>query len=262
MAHLSLRGAVEAERFAEAAWQRVVVPVADILISPAGRRDRQLLLGARVEVLEVAEGHAFVRAERDGHVGYMAEACLGPDAVATHWVAAPASHLYPAADIKQRELGRLSLGARVRVVAEHGRFVELDSGAFLFARHLRALGDWAQDPVAVAEGFLGTPYLWGGNSRDGIDCSGLVQAAQNACGIACPSDSDLQWAGFGQRLEPGVALRRGDLVFWKGHVALLSDPETILHSNGNAMSTCYEGLAAALLRIAAAEGPELGFKRV
>ncbi len=126
--------------------------------------------------------------------------------------------------------------------------------------HLRALGEWCQDPVAVAEMFLGTPYLWGGNSRDGIDCSGLVQAALLACGRDCPGDSDQQ-AGIGTELAEGDALRRGDLVFWKGHVAMVVDGDRLIHANGHSMSVAHEGIAACIERIAAAGGGPVTARR-
>lgn len=263
VAHVSMQGLVAAGQFVRGSWRRITAPVADLLARPNGPRDRQLLLGARVLVLEETEGHAFVQAERDGYVGYIAVSALGPDAAATHWVSAPATHLYPAPSIKERELAPLSLGARLTIVAEHGRFSQTDAGAFVISRHLRKLGDWAGDPVAVAESLLGTPYLWGGDSRWGIDCSGLVQLSVQAGGLPCPADSDLQQAGLGQRLAPTDTPRRGDLVFWKGHVAFVSGPDRIVHANGHTMSVCEEGLQAAIDRIAAAgDGQVTALKRI
>lgn len=263
VAHESLRGRVEAGRYVRGHWQRVTAPVADILSRPYGPRDRQLLFGERVLVLDEVDGHAFLRAERDGYVGYVATGALGPDGHATHWLHAPASHLYPAPDIKQRELGLLSLGSRLTIVAEHGKFAETDTGAFVHARHISPLSARATDPVLVAESFLGTPYLWGGDSRQGIDCSGLVQAAFLACGIPCPADSDLQEEDFGRPLDEDEALQRGDMIFWKGHVALVAGPDRILHANGHDMAVAFEGLQAAINRIAdQGEGPVTARKRV
>lgn len=263
VAHVSLQGLVTAERFVPGRWHRVIAPVADLLIRPNGPRDRQLLFGARVLVLEEFEGHAFLQAERDGYVGYVGLGALGPDAQASHWVNAPATHLYPEPSIKARDAARLSMGARLTIVAEHGKFVETAEGQFAIARHLRPLGNWAADPVAVAESMLGTPYLWGGDSRDGIDCSGLVQLSLCACGIACPPDSDLQQARLGQPLAAGERPRRGDLVFWKGHVAFVSGPDRIIHANGTAMAVAEEGLQEATDRIAAlGEGTVTAMKRI
>jgi len=263
VAHVSLQGLVSAERFVPGRWHRVIAPVADLLIRPNGPRDRQLLFGARVLVLEEFEGHAFLQAERDGYVGYVALGALGADAQASHWVSAPATHLYPEPSIKAREAARLSMGARLTIVAEHGKSAETAEGQCAISRHLRPLGSWAVGPVAVAESMLGTPYLWGGDSRDGIDCSGLVQLSLCACGIDCPADSDLQQARLGQPLATGERPRRGDLVFWKGHVAFVSGPDRIIHANGTAMAVAEEGLQEATDRIAAlGEGPVTAMKRI
>ena len=132
------------------------------------------------------------------------------------------------------------------------------AGGFVPWPHLRAVGDWLDDPVAVAEGLLGTPYLWGGNSRAGIDCSGLMQVAFAACGVTLPGDSDLQEA-VGAEVQG--ALRRGDLVFWKGHVALVVDEARLIHANGFTMSVAYEDTAACIARIAV-EGPVTSRRRV
>ena len=262
VAHVSLRGQVEAERFVAGRWQRVTAPVADILSRPHGRRDRQLQYGERVLAMDEVDGHSFLQAERDGYVGYVATAALGPDGTPTHWVQAAATHLYPAPDIKRHDAALLSLGARLTVVADHGRFVETDAGLFAYARHLDPLSARASDPVAVAERLLGTPYLWGGDSRLGIDCSGLVQMAFRACGIPCPADSDLQQAGFGRTLAEDEPLERGDLLFWRGHVALVAGPDRLLHANGHDMAVAYEGLRAAVARIdAQGEGPVTARKR-
>lgn len=251
VAHVSLRGQVTAKRYVEGEPARIAVPLTDLLAAPGGARDRQLTLGARVLVLDRQAGHAFVRSDRDGYVGYVTEDALGPDLPTTHWIAAPAAHLYPAPDLKQREIAMLSLGVELRVTGAAGQFLETPAG-FVPATHLRALDDRPTDPVTVATLFLGTPYLWGGNSRFGIDCSGLVQAAHLACGIPCPGDTDLQQARLGHPLPKGAALQRGDLIFWKGHVALMVDAETILHANAHRMMVNTEGYEAAVARIAAA----------
>ena len=150
------------------------------------------------------------------------------------------------------------MGARVEVLGQIDKWAETPVG-YVPRSHLRALGDWLADPVSVAEKFLGTPYLWGGNSRAGIDCSGLVQAAFAACGIAVPGDSDLQQAVGAEVQGP---LQRGDLVFWKGHVALVVDGDRLIHANGFTMSVAYEGTAACIARIAAAEGPVTARRRL
>ncbi|MCY1128130.1 C40 family peptidase [Frigidibacter sp. RF13] len=263
VAHVSLRGRVEAAAFVDGEAARVTAPLTDLLARPGGQRDRQVLRGDGLTVLERKEGHAFVQARKDGYCGYVAEAALGPDHAVTHWVSAPATHLYPAADIKQREVASLSFGAQLEIVGEEGRFARTADGHHVPRTHLQPTGAPLDDPAAVALLFLGTPYLWGGNSRDGIDCSGLVQAALLACGHDCPGDSDLQWESVGRRPDEGAPLRRGDLLFWRGHVAMAMDGETMIHANAHAMAVTLEPIRAAKERIQAAEGDNwLGAKRL
>ena len=252
-AHVSLRGRVQAERFTEGTPCRIAWPLADLCTTPAGPRTRQLLMGAAFTRLEARDGWAFGFAGRDGYVGWLCADALEPWADPTHRVAVAATHLYPAADLKARETARLSLGALLTVTGRQCAFAQTDRG-FVPACHLRALDDAERDPVAVGERLIGSPYLWGGNSRDGIDCSGLVQIALHACGRDCPGDSDLQARALGTALPEGASLRRGDLVFWPGHVGWMMDEARLLHANAHHMAVAVEPLAEAAARIARESG--------
>jgi cell wall-associated NlpC family hydrolase len=258
IAHVSLEGHVLAKRYTEGDQARVTQPVADLLAAPDGRRDRQVLMGDNLLVLEIRDDFAFVQAAKDGYCGYLAASALGPARPQTHWVSAPATHLYASPDLKSREQARLSLGSHLCLTAtEHGAFLESIDGLFVPHAHVRPLGDWATDAVSIAESLLGTPYLWGGNSRDGIDCSGLVQASLLACGTPCPADSDMQEAALGTRLPEGAAYRRGDLFCWKGHVALAVGGGRLIHANAHYMAVAYEGITATISRIEAQGGGPL-----
>lgn len=236
---------------------RVAAALSDLRRAPGGARDRQLLVGADVTVIEDRDGWCFVQAAADGYCGWVAGSHLSDDLPPiTHRVSAPATHLYPQPDFKQGERIGLSLGARLSVAGTEGRFARLADGLFVPVRHIAA--EPAPDAAAVALSLLGTPYLWGGNSRAGIDCSGLVQAALHACGVACPGDSDLQAQAFPETDE----IRRGDLLFWPGHVAMATDDRTMVHATAWAMSVVTEDIAAAIARIdAAGDGPFRGARR-
>jgi cell wall-associated NlpC family hydrolase len=256
----TLRGTVEATRFTKGDAARVAAPLVDLCRAPQGPRERQLLLGDALTVIDRHEGWAFLQAAKDGYCGYLPEAAVGLPQAPTHWVSAPASHLYPEPRVQARERSALPFGARLTVTAISGAFAETPDG-FVPRAHLRPADAPLADPVAVATLFLGTPYLWGGNSREGIDCSGLVQAALLACGIACPGDSDMQ-ESLGQEVPEGAELQAGDLLFWKGHVALVADATRILHATGHFMATVFEDRIGAIDRIAAAGQPVIARRRL
>ena len=225
-------------------------------------RERELLFGDGFSILDDDGEFAFGQSEKDGYQGYLALASLRDPVENTHTVSAWATHLYSAPDIKSPELASLSFGSRIRIVATAGRFCETCDGAYIPANHIRPADLMMTDTVAVAELFLGTPYLWGGNSCRGIDCSGLVQAALLACGKDCPADADQQERKVGQTLGHNEPVKRGDLFFWQGHVAIAVDCETIIHANANDMAVAYEGIDHAIRRISdKGEGPVTARKR-
>jgi cell wall-associated NlpC family hydrolase len=260
IAHVSLQGRIDAP-LTPGESASIAPAVTDLLTRPMGPRDRQLVHGEDVTVIDRDQGHAFVMATKDGFCGWVAEAALGPAFTPTHRVATPATHLYSGPKVQAPQIMPLYLGARVIVTGQTGKWAETPAG-FLPASHLSPIGTAAPDPVAVAEMFLHAPYLWGGNTVAGIDCSGLAQAALLAAGHPCPGDSDQQEA-IGTAIGEGTPLRRGDLIFWKGHVALLTASDRIIHANGATMSVAYEGLAAAIARIEAqGEGPPIARRRL
>ena len=262
VAAMRLKGQVEAAQFVEGVWYQVCVTVTDILAAPDGARDRQALFGEQFLVFERHEGYAFSEAEKDGYVGYLNEEHLTPAQERTHWVSSPATHLYTDNDFKSREVMALSFGSYLTLTNEHSRFFETSQGFFVPKSHVRPIGENFTDPIQVAELFLGSPYLWGGNSRMGLDCSALVQASLLACGLPCPADSDMQEATLGT-LTNDTEMRRGDLLFWKGHVAMVVDSETMIHSNAGAMATVFEPIKEGIKRIEEqGDGPVRSRKRL
>jgi cell wall-associated NlpC family hydrolase len=252
-----LQGSVAAARFVDGELREVVDPIAMVrrASSPDAPLDTEALKGERVTVYETTEeGWAWGQLESDGYVGWLAASALyicGPPP--THKVTALRTFVFPGPSIKLPPIEALPLGARVAVVRTEDSFAVTSASGYIHAPHLAPVATMESDFVSVAERFLGTPYLWGGKSALGIDCSGLVQVALNACGIASPRDCDMQERALGAPIEPSVAnLRRGDLLFWPGHVAIAADITTILHANASHMSVARESTSAALARIAAA----------
>jgi hypothetical protein len=260
----SLRGRVEAARYVPGNPARVTAPSAPLRRTPAadGAIDTEALMGEALTLIERQAGFALVQLQADSYVGYLDEAALAEDAPApTHRIRALRSFIYPGASMKLPPAGHLSLGAMVAVLAEAGEFARIGVAGgegYVWRAHLArlgegALGDWETDAVGVAERLIGVPYLWGGKTSLGLDCSGLVQLAHAQCGRAAPRDSDMQQAAFGDAIPVTrdlAGLKRGDLVFWKGHVGMMRDAQTLLHANGHHMLVASEPLAEAKARIA------------
>jgi len=265
MAAKYLQGQVEAARFVEGVRHEVVEPIAALRRTPSheARLDTQALMGERVFVYETTdEGWAWGQLETDRYVGWLSANALGkPGRAPTHRVAVPRTLGFPGPDTKLAPAVALPMGASVAIVRQDERFAVTANGWHLPVVHLVPIKAKQQDFVAIAEEFLHTPYLWGGRTSLGIDCSGLVQIALLAAGHPCLRDSDMQEMALGKLSSLGE-LRRGDLVFWKGHVAIARDSETLLHANAHAMAVAIEPAAGAIARIKAAGSDVTSVKRL
>lgn len=259
-----LEGLVAADRFVDVTPMQVSAPAASLRKAPApdAEQEDQVLFGETFDVLFETGAFVFGQARRDRYVGYVPiEALSAPVLAPDHRVSALRTYTFAEPDIKSAIVGLYSLNALVTVQAREGRFVKGARTGWFVDHHLAPIGRFESDYVAIAERFLGAPYQWGGRESLGLDCSGLIQQALYACGRACPRDTDLQRGFFPEIAE--ADRRRGDLVFWKGHVAILLDPDTILHANAHHMAVAIEPLGEAVARIeAAGVGAPLGYRRV
>ncbi len=226
----------------------------------------QALKGERVTIYDRnGEGFAWGQLNSDGYVGWLPDRALAkPAAAPTHKVTAVRTFAFPGPSIKLPPVETLVMGAMVTVMREDGPFAVTREGWYLPRQHVGGIDRYAEDFVAVAERFVGTPYLWGGKSSLGIDCSGLVQVSLNAAGTGCPRDSDMQQDGLGRilGLAESSKLQRGDLIFWKGHVAIVRDADSIVHANAHHMATVIEDTRDAIARIKAAGSEISAIKRL
>ena len=263
LADVRLEGLVRAGRFAAATPMRCAAPLAGVLDAAAdgAKQEDELLFGELFEVLETRAGWAWGQARRDGYVGFVrTEALAAAGEAPTHRVAVLRTCGFARPDLKSKVLGLLSLNSLVRPREIQNGYVDCGEAGWITARHLAPIGAFETDPVCVAELYLGAPYVWGGRSSLGLDCSGLVQQAFYAAGRACPRDTDQQMAAFTQAPRRSELIR-GDLVFWKGHMGLMLDGVRLLHANAHHMATAIEPLDEALARIEQAGVPFLGYRR-
>jgi cell wall-associated NlpC family hydrolase len=269
LADIRLKGRVEADAFVEGRLERVLVSSAALRREPRpdAAQETEALFGEDVLVFDVdEEGFAWVQLARDGYVGWIASAALGAaGGEPTHRVGVPRTLLFPGPDIKMPPLMGLPMGARIcaRGDAEdrNARYVLAAPAGAVVSQHIRLIDHAAADFVGVAERFVGVPYLWGGKTTLGIDCSGLVQVALGMAGINAPRDTDMQERGLGSGLPVGAPLRRGDLVFWKGHVGIMLDADCLLHANAHHMMTVAEPLADTVARAEARGSGITGIRR-
>jgi Bacterial dipeptidyl-peptidase Sh3 domain/NlpC/P60 family len=263
-----LEGKVKAARFVEGEIFEIADGLAPLREGPStdAMQISQALKGERVTIYDHnGEGFAWGQLNSDGYVGWLPDRALAkPLAAPTHKVTALRTFAFPGPSIKLPPVETLSMGATLTVTREDGAFAVTREGWYLPRPHLGGIDVMAADFVAVAERFVGTPYLWGGKSSIGIDCSGLVQVALNAAGTGCPRDSDMQRDGLGRALSPAEArhLQRGDLIFWKGHAAIVRDADSIVHANAHHMAAVVENTRDAIARIKAAGNEIAAIKRL
>jgi cell wall-associated NlpC family hydrolase len=267
LADAKLRGLIEAERYVQGETRQVIAPSLPLRREPRfdSILDTEALHGETVTLYAEGEGWAWGQIDRDSYVGYMPSEGLSASIVApTHRIAALRSYVYPEPDGKSPPLALLSLNALITAKAQEGRFLALEGGGYVVARHTLPAGETVDDPVAIAEAFVGTPYLWGGRTSIGLDCSGLVQLAVEAAGHRAPRDADMQAAELGEPVDwrEGMELRRGDLVFWEGHVGIMTSANDLIHANAHHMAVEIEPFAQAKERIKQFGHEVIGVRRL
>lgn len=263
LADTRLKGQVEADRFVDGEWATVIEPRVALRARPdeAAGFTTEALLGDRIRVFERKGKWAWGQMEKDAYVGYFSTAALtGEMASPTHQVCVPATFIYPQADLKSQPAIRIFLNSLLVIDHVEGDWAALSDGGYVYDAHIAPTDRPQGDPVAVAEQFVGVPYLWGGNTQDGLDCSGLVQQAYHAAGRECPRDSDMIERTVGDAGKN--SMQRGDLVFWDGHIGMMLDEYRMIHANGHHMAVAIEDFAQAQERISKTFGSTARFKRV
>ena len=244
----TLKGKIKHANFVEAKNYQVNVPFVDLLGSPDGKRNRQLIYGSKVKYFSAAKGWAFIQNTYDNYVGYVPESTIASETQKTHIVTAPLAHVFMEPNIKSKNIEILPLAARVSGEVIENGFLETELG-WISVSQLKRKTELSKDPVEVSKLLQNAPYLWGGNTILGIDCSGLIQISLLLCGIDCPGDSDQQMNTLGQNIDIGSPRKKGDIIFWKGHVAWALNERQILHANAYHMATVIEEANEAIERI-------------
>jgi NlpC/P60 family protein/dipeptidyl peptidase-like protein len=256
LAAAHLKGKIPATAYVEGRTLQVSCGVLGLYSNPVENtgQQTQLLFGETFKNYEEKNGWLWGQADLDGYVGYARADGFALPEPATHRVSALATPLFFAPDVKQGTREILPMNAKLSVTEPGGRFARLTNGLYVFSGHLTRIDSAASDWVEVAERFNGVPYVWGGKTSTGIDCSGLVQTALEAGGIKAPRDTDMMEAALGIWIAPDASLRRGDLVFWNGHVGIMLDGERLIHANGFTMQVSVEPLKLVDARTLAREG--------
>ena len=263
-----LEGKVEATRFVTGEEFEISAATAPLRRAPSPDAElaTEALKGERAMIYDRnGEGWAWGQLNSDGYVGWLPDRALAkPGARPTHRITALRTFAFPGPSIKLPPVEALVMGSMITVIREEGSFAVTHEGWYLPRQHVGLIDSRVPDFVAVAEQFAGTPYLWGGKSSFGVDCSGLVQVSLNAAGTGCPRDSDMQQEGLGRALDQSEAkkLKRGDLIFWKGHVAIVRDANSVVHANAHHMATAVEATRDAIARIKAAGSEITSIKRL
>jgi cell wall-associated NlpC family hydrolase len=263
-----LEGQLKATRFVTGEEFEIAESIAPLHNAPSSDAEMvsQALMGERATIYDRnGEGWAWGQLNSDGYVGWLPDRALAkPSGQPTHKIIALRTFAFPGPSIKLPPVTALLMGTAIIVTRQDGAFAVTREGWYLPQPHIGSIDHHADDFVAVAERFVGTPYLWGGKSSLGIDCSGLVQVSLNAAGTGCPRDSDMQQDGLGRALDLSESkkLQRGDLIFWKGHVAIVRDATSIVHANAHHMATAIEPTHDAIARIKAAGSEVTSIKRM
>jgi len=263
-----LKDVVHAKNYGDAVRHQVMMPVIPLHKTPANASmmDTQLLLGAEFDIYDIHNGWAWgqeVQPDGKGYVGYVPNMALARGAAEpTHRISAIRAPVFIKPDLKTAIRTTLPLNAKLSVDGQDGDYLRIPDMGYVHVNHIATIAEAKGDFVSIAELHLGLPYVWGGISPDGVDCSGLVQTSLRAVGSDAPRDTDMQEGSLGATIDKSTELMRGDLIFWKGHVGIMRDATTLLHANAHHMLVASEPLAEAIARIEKSAGPVTSIKRI
>lgn len=264
----SLRGSVQAKHYVEPQDMQVCISLAPLYGAPDDNAmlHTELLLGESFAVYENKDGWVWGQAKRDGYVGYVRSDAFGPPTQKPdHRICAIRTPIFARPDLKAPLRGYAHGNSVFACMGKEGDYLKM--GPYLgwvFAKHTAALDSYEADWVSNAERYENTPYVWGGRSSFGLDCSALVQNARQASGILARRDTDMQESALGESVdiaEDLSGLHRGDLVFWNGHVGIMLDAHILLHANAYHMAVAREPLHEAAARIQKTAGAITAIRR-
>ena len=255
LASTAYKAIVKRKKYVTAKLATVKSAFTPLYSNKGSKLSTQLLYGEECDVFETKNGWSWIQSRRDNYVGYT------PTINLTRKIYKPNSKvislrtvIYTKPDIKSVTKGYLSFNSLVEVIKIKGKYSLIKNLGWCPSLDLVKIKSSKFNHIDLSKQYLDTPYLWGGRDSMGIDCSGLVQNLHQINNRPFPRDTDMQEMFVTNEVKYEKDLKAGDLVFWKGHVAMMIDNSNIIHANAFHMKTAIEPLSTAKKRILKSNG--------